>query len=636
MIHSTNHRLWGETLIVLLLVAFVASLGTGQVLFKHPQPQEIYKEYSRTMMPWSDWRVTDPNTHRPSAQIYLPNAVLGIGIDDLQGAVRAEAVIDLWGGHAGTYGKAMRFNSHDWISIPELQTTPGDGQCYHSQPNIVVDIPLADLVQGTNWFEGKNAGQTCYTFDWGQFGWNAIIIRVYYNSSKPHPTGSITSPAAGGTLGENPTIYANASSSAGIRKIDFIAYYDGVDEDGDGVYQDWHYYYHRAKWETELHISGQVGTATSAPFQTTWNTDLVPDQSAGGIKLQARIQDNNGVWFVTDKVENISLQRGGVSVQLYKPYGVPERFLTRLGESQFCYYAIPGAANLAAAVKATLIISTFNGIDGLAHEGETHSYYLNYWSAPEFGVDHLYSLDYLNINNPSTALSNGVNTFEAYSQSSETGIYVHWPGPQLVVRYNNGPVPVQLSSFTARSAGGTSVRLDWTTLSETNNYGFEVQKATSPTGSYTTIPNSFVGGHGTSLVRHDYSFTDANASPGVFYYRLNQIDLDKSNHFSDPVRVDNTTGVVEPALPTKTTLAQNYPNPFNPSTVIRYGVAQKGQVMLTVYNALGEQVATLVNGEKAPGYYEVKFAADNLAAGIYFYRLVAGAFVQTNKLVLVR
>ena len=133
-----------------------------------------------------------PRTRMPLRTCQIK--VLSISIGDLQNAVRAEAVIDLWQGHTGTTGKKIRFNANTWISIPDLNTPPTSGECYNGQYNVVVDIPLAHLVQGTNLFEGTNGGQTCHDFGWGQHGMNGIIIRIYYSSSKPHPTGAITSP----------------------------------------------------------------------------------------------------------------------------------------------------------------------------------------------------------------------------------------------------------------------------------------------------------------------------------------------------------------------------------------------------------------------------------------------------------
>ncbi len=83
-------------------------------------------------------------------------------------------------------------------------------------------------------------------------------------------------------------------------------------------------------------------------------------------------------------------------------------------------------------------------------------------------------------------------------------------------------------------------------------------------------------------------------------------------------------------------LFQNYPNPFNPSTMIRYGLPHKSAVQLTVYNALGQQVATLVQAEQEAGYYELKFGATELSSGVYFYRMQAGGYVATKKLLLIR
>ena len=182
-------------LLILWIVPFLATAGIGQTLFRHPPAGSIYRDYSRAMLPYADWRVTDPGTQRPDAQANLPNAVLPLSIADLQGATRAEAIIDLWGGHWGTTGKKIRFNNKAWIPIPEVATTPTSGECYSTSVMITVDVPIGDLKEGTNTFEGTNTGQTCYSFDWGQHGQFGIIVRVYYDASKPHPTGSITSPA---------------------------------------------------------------------------------------------------------------------------------------------------------------------------------------------------------------------------------------------------------------------------------------------------------------------------------------------------------------------------------------------------------------------------------------------------------
>ncbi len=89
-------------------------------------------------------------------------------------------------------------------------------------------------------------------------------------------------------------------------------------------------------------------------------------------------------------------------------------------------------------------------------------------------------------------------------------------------------------------------------------------------------------------------------------------------------------------LPTDFSLSQNYPNPFNPTTTIKYSIPNSQFVTLKVYDLLGREISTLVNEEKAPGNYEVKFDGSNLSSGVYLYRLQAGSFTQTKKFVLMK
>ena len=95
----------------------------------------------------------------------------------------------------------------------------------------------------------------------------------------------------------------------------------------------------------------------------------------------------------------------------------------------------------------------------------------------------------------------------------------------------------------------------------------------------------------------------------------------------------NTSSV---QTPTVFRLEQNYPNPFNPSTTIKYELPRASQVSLMVYDILGREVSVLVNERREAGVHEVKFDGSNLASGVYFYRLQAGSFVQTRKLLLLR
>jgi hypothetical protein len=89
-------------------------------------------------------------------------------------------------------------------------------------------------------------------------------------------------------------------------------------------------------------------------------------------------------------------------------------------------------------------------------------------------------------------------------------------------------------------------------------------------------------------------------------------------------------------LPTAFELAQNYPNPFNPSTTIQYSIKERSTVELVLYDILGRQVKVLVNEEQDAGYYKIQFNAGILASGVYLYRIQAGDFIETKKMVLLK
>ena len=90
------------------------------------------------------------------------------------------------------------------------------------------------------------------------------------------------------------------------------------------------------------------------------------------------------------------------------------------------------------------------------------------------------------------------------------------------------------------------------------------------------------------------------------------------------------------SLPQTFSLEQNYPNPFNPSTSIQYAISSRQLVTLKIFDLLGKEIATLVNENKPAGNYEVSFDARNLSSGTYFYKLQAGSFVETKKMILLR
>ncbi len=191
-------------------------------------------------------------------------------------------------------------------------------------------------------------------------------------------------------------------------------------------------------------------------------------------------------------------------------------------------------------------------------------------------------------------------------------------------------IPVELSSFTANSNGST-VTLNWSTETETNNSGFSVERKSAFANSWNEV--AFVPGFGTTTERKSYSYDDENVSLGKYNYRLKQIDLDGTFEYSNLIEVD----VIAPG---GFTLGQNYPNPFNPSTTIEFSVPEVSKVTVTVYSVVGELAATLVSGSVEAGYHRINFDASELPSGTYIYQLKAvgenRSFVDNKKMILIK
>jgi hypothetical protein len=187
-----------------------------------------------------------------------------------------------------------------------------------------------------------------------------------------------------------------------------------------------------------------------------------------------------------------------------------------------------------------------------------------------------------------------------------------------------GIVPVELISFSAIQ-NGKDIILEWQTVTETNNSGFEIQRLNDDRWEQI----GFVPGFGTTTERHHYSFIDDNVSSGFYHYILKQIDFDGSFSYSNTVELEITA-------PSEYQLYQNYPNPFNPSTLISYQIPVSGNVTLKIYDALGKEISTLVDENKPAGNYVFDFDASILPSGIYFYRIQAGSFDDTKKMILLK
>ncbi len=205
------------------------------------------------------------------------------------------------------------------------------------------------------------------------------------------------------------------------------------------------------------------------------------------------------------------------------------------------------------------------------------------------------------------------------------------------------PLPVELADFTVsmiehRSTGAISAKLEWVTLTESENYGFKVVRRLKSENEDVQLEKSsltwdecgFLAGQGYSTERVTYSFTDSDlAQAGIYEYQLIQMDFSGKTTTYGPLEFNMTA-------PISFDLYQNYPNPFNPSTTIPYSIARTGKVSIKVYDILGRLVQTLVNQEVNPGRYTAVFNASQFASGVYLIQMQAEGKVYHKKMLLLK
>ena len=197
-------------------------------------------------------------------------------------------------------------------------------------------------------------------------------------------------------------------------------------------------------------------------------------------------------------------------------------------------------------------------------------------------------------------------------------------------------IPVELISFSGSASEG-SIFLQWSTSTEINNRGFEIERQAS--SNQVSVISSwekigFVQGSGTTTETRSYSYIDRNIKSGMYKYRLKQIDYDGSFNYSAVVEV--TIGT-----PAVFTLEQNYPNPFNPSTTIKFSIPVESNVKISIYNLLAEEITVLINESLKAGYHQVEWRGVDknnkiLPTGVYFYRIEAQDFVEVKKMMFIK
>lgn len=198
--------------------------------------------------------------------------------------------------------------------------------------------------------------------------------------------------------------------------------------------------------------------------------------------------------------------------------------------------------------------------------------------------------------------------------------------------YNGGPfntsavpLPVELGSFTA-ALDGTTAQLEWETLSETNNAGFEVQHA-DPEGDFEA--QGFVEGEGTTDTPQQYTFSVDDLAPGTHRFRLKQTDFDGTSELTEAQTIEVSLNQVA--------MLETAPNPVRGSGTIQFAVQEAEPVTVSVYNVLGQRVETLYDGTPTPDQvHTVSLDTSTLSSGTYFVRIEGATMQKTRRVAVVR
>jgi hypothetical protein len=471
----------------------------------------VYKELK---LKWpgtnKPWRVTNPNASREEAKAFLPNPILPfsnltydqepftISSEDLNDDVeKIEVIIDRWGGHKGTKDEKFRINGNSWYNIPDVPTLPSTethDYYHHDNPRIVIN--KSDLTTGSNTIEGTT-GHTSPA-GWGQWGWTSVLIRIYYKEdTRDVAKGTVVIPSS---FGENPEVKLNIQAGGSVTpaKVDYIGYYEGVDEDGDGYTTDWHEGYFSPKQIQEgksFEISNHIGTSTGpGDFALNWDTRYVPDQDPGSIKIFARIKSSNGLTYVTQPVTNLSLNRIGSSVKIFYAQNVPPNFSSRKNNIvDVARVRIPAGFNTNSSTESVMFWRTWNGKD--------YDWGYNSYTTKFDAVNHGFHQSYYNVPKSALVAGSGANDGKIWikADTEDHAAEVMWPGPALIIR--TGELPPTLtptvvvdSSPTPTPTVGTSTTPTPTEIINTPTAGpsptMTVTPIFSPTPTATGIPTT--------------------------------------------------------------------------------------------------------------------------------------------------
>ncbi len=409
-------------------VSFLAFASYAHIACAQPRPGEVYREYYFTntygdaggaIRIGGKQGVSHPDRGSDfgyvNAWIDFPHQV------ELKHALRAELVVEKILSHNSTRGLAIQWNQGPWLALPEPEAIPEPRSQYYHHTCLVKPLDLANLKTEQNRFRLRVSPE--HDWGWPQNLIYGVHLRVYYDQQECDAVQAHLIFPEGGSLGRTvPLGIEITHQPRRIQRVEYLGKYEGVNWEGDGAYDRWHYFYYHGQ------LIHNLATTTIPPYAAQWDTSWVPDQDRA-IELSARITDDSGLIYQTEAIQ-AQLERPDLIVELCKPMEVPQNWVSRRAEyHQKCEIEGP----LKDAIAARLCWSSWspgymnglfiNGHKVLDSEGPRYRYF-----------DHMVDLDDVSV------LAQGSNDIATgktplYDGKMVHGMEVNWPGIQLLIQY---------------------------------------------------------------------------------------------------------------------------------------------------------------------------------------------------------
>ena len=580
--------------------------------------------------------------------------------------------------------------------------SPALPECYTYFAHPSVAVPLEQLVEGRNTFgfavgQLTDCGTTADSF-WGLY---SVTLRVYYATSKPHATGRIISPVDGRAVGDFARLKAAVSSpNSSIQQVDFIGYYEDFDYEGNGIYRQWHYNHQFGKIKRHLGTAKQAPYSVvwntewvpdqEEPMQImAWITDAeglcYATPAVGGIALHRpdrsvklyKPYDVPAWWLISDH-EAVHNRRE--SSKVFVPH------------------------DLRRAKAAHMALSTWNGFqadaigvnDSMAVKrvGIRYDEYSNdevpvplAYIRP--GTNTLYTLTFVEREGgvrvfwPGIALKVQYEGLVENASAPAGDLSIYADGLAVDWRiHNKGESSETHRADLDLAADALTYQGDQTIGVQSKSTLWKldfIPEVTQGIAGYTALHFAFypsdltrsvqdafslhINDRRLSLLKDDHFRVDlasrewqvVEVALDTFELRFPYIEsLALSGNFKGDFYIDDVRLVAAPeptptaiaeeritTLPQTVGLEQNVPNPFNSGTVIPFVLPESAEIVLSIYNLMGQKVATLVEDAPTAGAHAVHWDGRDdrgrkLASGVYLYRLRAGAQVETRRLLLIR